>query len=202
MAKRIVLNRCCGVVIDVQEYFLSTLDRPLRTRLETNLFHFSCLLRYLRVPIAVTLEKPVGNKGSLPQQLNNCLYDYELAKTFEKEFFDLTKHQEITKYLATLNRKQIIVAGCETDVCVLQSCLGLMSLGYEVYVMEELLFSSSRNVESSIARLKAEGATFLTYKSLYHELFEAVEGSPHRKKIGEEFGPFPEDLPDSLLEPL
>jgi nicotinamidase-related amidase len=99
-----------------------------------------------------------------------------------------------------LRKKQVIVAGCETDVCVLQSCLGLLSLGYEVYVVEELLFSSSRNVDSAIARMKAEGAVFLTYKSLYYELIEAVEGSRHTEKILETFGPFPDGLPDSAAQ--
>ena len=50
-------------------------------------------------------------------------------------------------------KTQILVAGCETDVCVLQSCLGLLSLDYEVYLMEELLFSSSPHVESAVARM-------------------------------------------------
>ena len=92
-----------------------------------------------------------------------------------------------------------IVAGCETDVCVLQSCLGLLSLGYEVYVVEELLFSSSRNVDSAIARMKAEGAIFLTYKTLYHELVESVENDRHTEKSLETLN-LPDDLPDSAVQ--
>jgi hypothetical protein len=92
------------------------------------------------------------------------------------------------------------VAGCETDVCVLQSCLGLLDLGYEVYVVEDLLFSSSRNVDAAMARMKAEGAVFLTYKSLYYELTKAVGGGSHAEKVYETFGPFPDDLPDSAAE--
>ena len=90
------------------------------------------------------------------------------------------------------------MAGCETDVCVLQSCLGLLSLGYEVYVAEELLISSSRNVDSAIAKMKAEGATFLTYKSLYYELVESVEDGLQTEKGLETFT-VPEDLPDSAV---
>ncbi|MFL6930347.1 MAG: hypothetical protein ACJ8FK_10580, partial [Xanthobacteraceae bacterium] len=56
--------------------------------------------------------------------------------------------------------------------------------------------SSSRNAESAIARMKAEGAVFLTYKSLYYELIEAVEAGRHTEKMLESFGPFPDDLPD------
>ena len=56
----------------------------------------------------------------------------------------------------------MIVAGCETDVCVLQSCLGLLDLGYEVFAVEELLFSSAGDVAAAKARLRAEGVVFLT----------------------------------------
>ena len=116
------------------------------------------------------------------------------AHTFEKDFFDLTREKKIRDHLKALSKTQVIVAGCETDVCVLQSCLGLRSLGYEVYVVEELLFSSSPNVGAAIARMKAEGAIFLSYKSLYYELFEAVGGSRYFEKLVERFGPFPDDL--------
>jgi nicotinamidase-related amidase len=198
MAKRIVPGDCCGVIIDVQEFFLLQADKRLRSKIKTNTKNFARLLGYFRVPIVATLERPVDQKGSLPKEINTYLSD--LAKTFEKDFFDLTREKTIRDYLGRLKKKQIIVAGCETDVCVLQSCLGLLSLGYEVYVAEELLFSSSRNVDSAIARMKAEGAVFLTYKSLYYELIEAVEGSRHTEKLLETFGPFPDDLPDSAVQ--
>src|SRR5262249_493951 len=122
------------------------------------------------------------------------------AKIFEKDFFDLTKEKKISDYIACLNKKQVIVAGCETDVCVLQSCLGLLDLGYDVYVTEELVFSSSRNVDAAIARMKAEGAVFLTYKSLYYELIEAAEGGRHRENVVATFGPCPHDLPDTAVQ--
>ncbi len=95
-----------------------------------------------------------------------------------------------------MKKKQAVIAGCETDVCVLQSCLGLLGLGYQVYVVEDLLFSSSRQVDSAIARMKTAGAVFLTYKTLYYELIEAVEGGRHAEKMLKTFGPFPDDLPD------
>jgi nicotinamidase-related amidase len=49
------------------------------------------------------------------------------AQIFEKDFFDLTREKDINNYIARLKRKQATVVGCETDVCVLQSCLGCVS---------------------------------------------------------------------------
>jgi nicotinamidase-related amidase len=138
MAKRIVSDHCWGVIIDVQEFFLSQADKRLRSKIKTNTKNFARLLGYFKVPIVITLERPVDQKGSLPKEIEKHLSD--LAETFEKDFFDLTREKTIRDYLGRLKKKQVIVASCETDVCVLQSCLGLLSLGYEVYVVEELLF--------------------------------------------------------------
>ena len=133
----------------------------------------------------------------MPKEIGKHLGDR--ARTFEKDFFDLCKEKDIKHYLERLKRRQVIVAGCETDVCVLQSCLGLLSLGYEVYVMQELIFSSSRDVDAAIARMKAEGVIFMTYKSLYYELIGSVEGPLKPKKVAERFESFPDDLPDSVV---
>jgi len=197
MAKRVVPDHCWGAIIDVQEFFLSQTDKRLRSKIKTNTKNLVRLLGYFRVPIVLTLERPVEQKGSLPAEIDKCV---TAAKIFEKDFFDLTKEKKIGDYIARLKKKQVIVAGCETDVCILQSCLGLLSLGYEVYVVEDLLFSSSRNVDAAIARMKSEGAIFLTYKSLYYELIEAVEGGRYREKVLATFGPFPDDLPDAAAQ--
>ena len=101
--------------------------------------------------------------------------------------------------LEALGKTQVIVAGCETDVCVLQSCLGLVDLGYEVFVVEDLVFSSARNVAAALARMNAAGAVFLTYKTLYYELIQSVGGSPHAEATVAAFGPFPDDLPDHAV---
>jgi len=194
MVKRLVPDQCWGAIIDVQGFFLSQARTRSPSKIRTNIRNFARLLGYFRIPIAATLERPVHLKGLLPNEIKKQLG--ERTEIFEKDFFDLTQEKKIRNYLERLKRRQVIVAGCETDVCVLQSCLGLLGLGYEVYVVEDLLFSSSRNVDAAIARMNAQGAVFLTYKSLYYELIAAVDGGRHAQRMFETLGPFPEDLPD------
>ena len=194
--KRIVADQCCGAIVDLQGFFLAQLDKKLRARLKTNTAHFVRLLNYFQIPILVTLERSVERKGALPNEIAKHLGSR--ARTFEKDFFDLTKEKAIRSHLAGLKRKQAIVVGCETDVCVLQSCLGLLDLGYDVFVVEELIFSSARNVDAAIARMQAAGAVFVSYKTLFYELLEAVDGNPHSDKMLRTYGPLPDDLPDGL----
>jgi isochorismate hydrolase len=187
----IARDRCCGTIIDVQGFFLSRVSKHRRVALEKNMRNFARLLGYFQIPIVVTLERPVDFKGSLPMEIENSLTDG--ARTFEKEFFDLSRERKIRNHLAHLKRKQLIVAGCETDICVLQSCLGLLRLGYEVYVVEELTFSSWPDIDQAIAQMKARGAVFVRYKTLFHELIDSADDM-----IGT-FGPFPDDLPVSAI---
>jgi nicotinamidase-related amidase len=192
--KRIVPERCCGAIIDLQGFFLSQVAPALRSRVKANTANLVRLLGAFGIPIVATLERPVGVKGTLPKEVARRLG--KSAKTFEKDYFDLTKDRKIMAHLARLKRRQVIVAGCETDVCVMQSCLGLVALDYEVYVMEEMIFSSAREVEAALVRMKDAGCVFLNYKMLFYELLESVEGPDRRF---EAFGPFPDDLPDAAV---
>jgi nicotinamidase-related amidase len=180
-------TKAAGILIDVQDYFLR--GHPDRERLITGSAAFANLLNYLHIPVVATLERPVAVKGKLPEQI----FPFE-GEILEKDFFDLTQEQAIAAHLESLGCKQIVISGSETDVCVLQSCLGLLRLGYEVFVVEDLLFSSAQNVQSAIDRMRASGATFMSLKTLFHELVRSVEGSPYRKSLDAEYGPLPEML--------
>jgi nicotinamidase-related amidase len=188
MAKRLDPDHCCGLIVDVQDYFLSQLDGHRRSQILMNTKDFARLLGLFRIPVVATLEKPVETNGAVPQQIGDELND--LSRTFEKTFFDLSREKPISDHITSLNRRQLVIAGCETDVCVLQSCLGLLSQGYEVYMVENLLFTASSDVTAAIARMKAEGAIFVSYKTLFYELTATVEN----EKILEMSGPLPKGL--------
>jgi isochorismate hydrolase len=194
MAKRIDLESCAGLVIDVQEYFLKEIPAEDRSRIETMTAYFVNLLTYLRIPILCTVERPFNKKGGLPAAIEAGLS--RGSAIVEKDFFDLTAQPEALAALTAFGRKQMIIAGCETEVCVLQSCLGLLNLGYEVFVIEDLLFSAADDCSAALERMKAEGAIFLNFKTLYHELLRAASGSLHRKTLEASCGPLPEQLVD------
>lgn len=197
MVKRIAVDRCCGVIVDYQDFFLAQLEGRSRASLQANTQNFLRLLNYFRIPVIATLERPVSRKGAVPDDIKRHLGSS--AKIFEKEFFDLTREKPIRTHLKRLKKTQAIVAGCETDVCVLQSCLGLLELGFEVFAVEELLFSSARNVDAALMRMRSEGVTILSCKTLFFELIEAVAGGPHAERTIAAFGEFPDDLPEEAM---
>ena len=150
-------------------------------------------------PIEVETKVPKGTSENNVAELVSSSLKATLGsntKLFEKSFFDLTKEKPIRTDLKRLNKKQIVVAGCETDVCVLQSCLGLLDLGFDVFAVEELLFSSASRTDAAVERLKGAGVIFVSYKTLFFELTEAVADGPHADKMIARLGAFPDDIPE------
>jgi hypothetical protein len=80
------------------------------------------------------------------------------------------------------------VAGGETDVCVLQSVLGLIEAGLQVFLLEDALFSSEPNIGPAMRRMQSAGAIPSTVKTLNYELRRSV-AEPRAERV------FPERFP-------
>ncbi len=95
------------------------------------------------------------------------------AQRIEKTHFSCTREPGFLDRLAQLERRQIVVTGMETHVCVLQTALGLLDAGYTVFLVEDA--ASSRTPESraaAVARLRAAGATIVTTEMVLFEWLE------------------------------
>ena len=75
MPRRLAIDRCCGVLVDVQGAFLDQLDAPRRDTIIRDTTNFARLLGFYKVPVVVTSEQPVDQKGTLPQEIAQHLGD-------------------------------------------------------------------------------------------------------------------------------
>lgn len=155
------------VLIDVQPWFLERMhgdSEPLLVRLEQLLL----VAEWFELPVLAVLEEPIDRKGELPERLQK--FFPEIGQLHRKQTYDLTAESEIAETLRQIDRRQWIVAGGETDVCVLASVLGLLRAGHEVFLLEDCLYSSAANVEQAVYRMRNSGAIPCTYKTLFYEL--------------------------------
>ena len=115
------------VVIDVQPYFLDGWmageSEPLFARLEFLL----ALATVYDLPLLATFEQPIETKGWLPERLEPFFPAH--GQRFTKETFNCCGEPSILEAIEALGKEQLAVAGGETDVCVLQSVLGLIECG-------------------------------------------------------------------------
>jgi nicotinamidase-related amidase len=180
-------------VIDVQPYFLDGWmageTEPLLARLE---FLFA-LATVHGLPFLATFEQPIATKGGLPERLEPFFPAH--GQRHAKQTFDCCGEPSIVAAIDGLGKSQIAVAGGETDVCVLQSVLGLLASGKQVFLLEDALFSSEPHVGPALRRMEAAGAIPSTVKTLNYELRRSV-AKPRAEQV------FAERFPGlRLLEP-
>src|SRR5262245_25202225 len=122
------------VIIDVQDCFSTKLE-PVQAQ---NLLQRVCWLmevaKWLGLPIVVTVEDldRAGGPSSPVQQAMT-----PNTPLFNKMIFNLADQPEILAEVDRSGRKTVILVGFETDVCVAQSALGLMSGGFRVAVVTD-----------------------------------------------------------------
>ena len=192
---RICRENLAIVLIDVQDYFLQSMcgdPEPLLVRLEQILI----ISEWFGLPVLATLEEPIERKGRLPERLQRLFP--ERGGLFPKQTYDLYADDEIKIALSGLQRRQMAVVGGETDVCILQSVLGMLSGGFDVFLLEDCLYSSESFVSPALERMNKAGAVPCTYKSLFYELCgtedPAVWEDAHQRAVTNGFIPV-ESLP-------
>jgi nicotinamidase-related amidase len=187
------------LLIDAQPAFwvgMAGPSEPVLARLEQLLL----LTETFSLPLIATFEHPVESKGWLPERLEAVFPAH--GRRLIKHTFNCCAEPEIRGALQALAVHQIAVAGSETDVCVLQSTLGLLDLGFQVFLIEDGLFTSEPHPGPAIERMYRAGAIPLTYKTLYYELRGTVdrEAPQHawnaRYAAGEPCYLAPEELPE------
>jgi nicotinamidase-related amidase len=156
------------IVIDVQPYFLEGWMAGETEVLMSRLEFLLALSKVYDLPLLATFEQPVERKGWLPERLEPFFPAHGLKHT--KQTFNCCGEPDIVEAIAGLGRRQLAVAGGETDVCVLQSVLGLLREGYEVFLLEDLLFSSEPHTGPALRRMERAGAVPSTVKTLNYEL--------------------------------
>jgi len=165
-------------VIDVQPFFLNlaipdpSQQEPFLVRLE----HLLLLADWMDLPTLVTFELPIADNGELPERLERVVPAG--AHRFEKDYFGSLSEPDIAAAFEGMGVKQIAVAGAETDVCILQSTLGLLDLGFEVFLLEDCLFTTEPNPGPALRRMYTAGAVPTTVKALSYELVARVTDIP------------------------
>ena len=154
---RLDRNTSILAIIDVQERLMPVIAN--REQVEANIVRLIRGSQILGVPILIT-EQYVKGLGHTVNAVREALGD--AYKPIEKSCFSGYR---------PLDRKQVIVAGVETHVCVYQTVSDLLANGYEVTIVADAV--SSRTVENkdiALRRMTSDGAKLSSTEMALFEL--------------------------------
>jgi nicotinamidase-related amidase len=129
--------------------------------------------RLFGVPIHITEQYPQG-LGPTVSALAEFAADRPSKKRFSgAEALGWPPAAEITDA-----RHQIVVAGIEAHVCVLQTAFDLLAMGYSVFVVADAVGSRSPlDKQIALDRLRDAGATIISVESVLFEWCEASDAA-------------------------
>ncbi len=150
-------------VIDVQDQLLAALPRA--RDLIRDVEFLIDVAKLLTVPVLATEQYPKG-LGPTTARLAGKLPQPIPGKTSFSCFGALEFHAN----LLGLNRRQIVVTGMETHVCILQSVLDLLEEGYAVFVPEDgVLARFALDHDSALRRMEKAGGIITTVEAIAFE---------------------------------
>jgi nicotinamidase-related amidase len=135
--------------------------------------------RCLAVPVVVSEQYPEGI-GATVIDLRGWLPP---TGAMAKRHFSCVDDPAILQRLSDSGRSQMVIAGIEAHICVLQTALGLREKGYEVFVVADAC--GSRRLESEQLAWSRLGQAGVQLVSVEMVLFEwlRVAGTPEFKEL-------------------
>ncbi|WP_121627289.1 hydrolase [Poseidonibacter antarcticus] len=152
-------------LVDVQERLYPHVTN--KDEIEKNLITLVKGLKIHNVPFIVNEQYKKGIGETIPSLRE--LVDED--PHFEKTSFSCCKNESTLEALKSSNKKVVIVAGIETHVCVLQTCIDLLEENFQVVLVTDCVTSRKQNdTDVAIKRLVQAGVIPTTYESLLFEL--------------------------------
>jgi hypothetical protein len=109
------------------------------------------------VPVFMTFEATKSGDHALPPSVAAALP--ATASQFIKTTFAATGQPQFAAALQGSGLHRFLVIGAETDVCVLQSVLGMRRAGYEVLAVQDALFTEEINTGPARRRMRQAGVS-------------------------------------------
>ena len=167
------------VVIDVQEKLCLAMDEKVLAKLVKNTGILLDTAAELNVPVLITEQYVKGLGATLPELKEKGA----AAACYEKMSFSSCGSAEFIEKLKSTGRKQVIIAGMETHVCVLQTVIELREAGFDVHLVKDAVMSrDKRNWQTAIEAMTLTGAVPTCTEAVMFQLLK-VAGTEEFKKL-------------------
>ena len=168
MAVRLRTESATFVVIDWQEKLFPAMESTRQTEALCHATNLYWLASELSMPIVVSEQYPQGLGPTVPA--------LRTEGAVEKVTFSAWEADAFSARLAADERRQIVLCGMETHICVAQTCRDLIDVGFEVWVVADACLSRRPlDWELGLDRMRKDGARITTAEAVGFELLSTAK---------------------------
>lgn len=164
------------VIVDIQEKLWQAMHE--KEALLTNALKMIQAAKIFGLPMLWTEQNPKGLGPTLPE-IKALLTDFE---PISKLSFSCLGEPVFEEELERIDRGQVLIAGIESHVCVYQTVVELLELGYEVEVLVDAVSSRTpENKAIGLGQCDANGAYLTSVETAIFELLRVAEGEKFKQ---------------------
>lgn len=159
------------VIVDIQERLASAMPHKERVIVSTGRLARAAAL--VGAPILVTRQYPQG-LGTTVEQIESLLL--ELAEQgarvsgIDKTAFCCAAEDGFIEALSATGRRQVVLVGMETHICIAQTALALAGSGYQVQVAADACCSREDSAHDiALDRMRHSGVIVTSSESVMYE---------------------------------
>ena len=159
------------VIIDIQERLADVM--PDKERVVAATGRLARVAAMLSAPVILTRQYPRGLGSTVPELealLLELAEDGANVQGVDKMAFCCAKEPDFSEALCATGRRQVVLVGMETHICVTQTALALAEEGYVVHVAAD--GCCSRDVamhELALDRIRTAGVIVTSSESVMYE---------------------------------
>jgi len=167
--KRLDKDNAAVLLVDHQAGLLSLVRDIAPDKFKNNVLALADLAAYFKLPTILTTSFETGPNGPLVPELKAQFPDAPyIARPGQINAWD---NEDFVKAVKATGKKQLIIAGVVTEVCVAFPALSALAEGYEVFVVTDASGTFNEITRHSAwDRMSASGAQLMTWFGLACEL--------------------------------
>ncbi len=167
------------LIVDIQEKLavvMAEKDKVVRNNL-----HLIELAKMVGMPVMVTEQYSRG-LGATVKDIQEALPFY---RPIEKMTFDCCGQPAFLEDLKEHGKRNVLLTGMETHICVLQTCIGLLKGGINVHIVQDAVCSrTTTNWKTGVEFMREAGAVVTSTETALFQLLRAA-GTEEFKKISQ-----------------
>ncbi len=166
---RLDKRQAAVLLVDHQTGLLSLVRDIEPDRFKNNVLALADLARYFELPTILTTSFEDGPNGPLVPELKETFPNAPyIARPGQINAWD---NEEFVKAVKATGRRQLVVAGVVTEVCVAFPALSALAEGYDVFVVTDASGTfNDITRQSAWDRMSAAGAQLMTWFAVACEL--------------------------------
>jgi len=167
--KRLDKDNAAVLLVDHQTGLLSLVRDIDPDRFKNNVLALADIATYFKLPTILTTSFETGPNGPLVPELKAQFPDAPyIARPGQINAWD---NEDFVKAIKATGKKQLIIAGVVTEVCVAFPALSALAEGFEVFVVTDASGTFNELTrESAWHRMTQAGAQLMTWFGLACEL--------------------------------